>query len=52
MVTSDEHLKRVTESLIVKKDPEEEIKKTLSERLRERFHERVYGKQEPQKTVD
>ena len=56
MVTSDEQLKMMTESMIVKKNPdEEEPRRKLSERIKEKFHDRLYGKTEvkqPEVTVD
>ena len=36
----------MTESMIVRKNPnEEEPKRKLSERIREKFYDRIYGKQ-------
>ena len=37
----------MTESMIVKKNPdEEEPRRKLSERIKEKFHDRLYGKTE------
>ena len=47
----------MTESMIVKKNSdEEEPRRKLSERIKEKFHDRIYGKKEeikqPEVTVD
>ena len=43
MITNPDDLKMLGESKIVSKDPNEKIeRKSLSERMREKFHNKVY----------
>lgn len=46
MITSPEQLKALTEHQIVRHDPEEEVKKTFSEKIKEKLHSLVYGKKQ------
>lgn len=47
MITNPEDLKMLSESKIVHKDPNEKIeRKSLSERMREKFHNTVYDEKD------
>ena len=43
MVTSPEELKIMSESKIVSKDPEAEVKKPISEKVRDKLSKSIFG---------